>query len=213
MVDLWWGLLRGSFLLTMATNHLTKPHYSNAIMLSREGKPMTTIGDDRVDWYVSRGLGELVTYPGYERAVRLTFAHKGHGGDAGDLIRMENRCVVCGADQELSLHHVVPYSVKRHYCARDKEHSRRQCVLLCEEHHLAIEAVNQRVVPNPYASIEGHLTWLNRFVGLYTRWLKKWAVRHWRWRAGGVKAINARYIDLFTREMKPRFLPDNWLQP
>ncbi len=197
----------------MATNHLARPHYSNAIMLSREGKPMTTIGDDRVAWYVERGLGELVTYPGYEKAVRLTFAHKGKGGDENDLISMPNCCVVCGSPERNSLHHVVPYSVKRHYPRHLKEHSRRTCVLLCEEHHLAIEAINQKVAPNPFAPIEAHLTWLNRITGLYTRWLKKWAVRYWRWRKGGVKTINREYIDLFNREMKPQYLPKDWLQP
>jgi len=197
----------------MATNHLSRPHYSNAIMLSREGRPMTTIGDDRVQWYVSRGLAKLVDHPGYAKAIQLTFEHKGDGGDAGDLIPMPNRCVVCGSDRELSLHHTVPHSIKRHYPLRDKEHTRRQCVLLCETHHLAIEEVNRAILDNPYASIESHLRWLNKCVGLYTQWLKRWTVRYWRWRQGGVKAINRRYIEVFEREMKPKYLPEGWLQP
>ncbi len=197
----------------MATNHLNRPHYSNAIMLNREGKPMTTIGDDRVEWYIKKGIGELTTYPGYSKAVRLLFEHKGDGGDAGDLISMPNCCVVCGSERELSLHHCVPYSVKRHYPMRDKEHTRRQCVLLCEEHHLAIETINQKIVPTPFAPLDGHFRWIARIVGLYSRFLKKWAIRYWQWRAGGVKAINRRYIDIFTREMKPKHLPPDWLQP
>lgn len=174
---------------------------------------MTTISADKVEWYTSRNLGKLISYPGYEQAVQLTFAHKGKGGDAGDLTHMANCCVVCGKTETLSAHHCVPYSVKRHYPMRDKVHTRRQVVLLCEDHHLAIEEINQSVLPNPYAPIEGHLLWANRLVGLYTRLLKKWAIRLWRWRKGGVKAINQSYIDLFVREMNPQFLPPDWLQP
>lgn len=197
----------------MATNHLKRPHYSNCLLLSREGKPMTTISDEKVSWYTSRGLGTLIEYPGYTKAVQLTFAHKGQGGDETDLIQMGNHCAVCGITTSLSLHHVLPYSVKRHYPLADKSHTRRLCLLLCEEHHLAIEAINQRIAPNPFAPIRGHLDWIARMMGLYGQFLKKWAVRYWRWKRGGVKAINAAYIKLFLDEMKPQHLPPNWLQP
>lgn len=197
----------------MATNHLTRPHYSNCLLVSREGKPMTTISAEKVVWYTSRGLGKLIDYPGYLQAVQLTFVHKGTGGDETDLIKMGNHCAVCGKTVELSLHHVTPYSVKRHFPLADKSHTRRLCLLLCEEHHLAIEAINQQIAPNPFAPIESHLIMLNRCVGLYTKWLKKLAVRYWRWKQGGVKAINAAYIKLFTESMKPQHLPKDWLQP
>lgn len=197
----------------MATNHLKRDHYSNCLLLSLEGKPLTTIGEDKVIWYTKRGLARPVEYPGYEKAIQLNFVHKKDSGDQGDLIRMENRCAVCGRLDLLSLHHVTPYSVKRHFPLVDKEHSRRLCLLLCEEHHLQIEAINQRILPNPFAPIEGHLTWLNRVLGRYTQMLKKLAIRYWRWRAGGVKAINQRYVNLFMDEMKPRHLPPDWLQP
>lgn len=197
----------------MATNHLAGPHYDNSIMLSCEGEPMTTISDDKVEWYLVRGLATRVSYPGYAKAIRLTFKAKANSNDAADLIKMENRCVVCGTDQSLSLHHVLPYSVKRHYPLEEKQFTRRLCVLLCEEHHLAIEAINKRILPDPYTSIESHLWWLNRVTGLYARFLKRLAVRYWRCKQGGVKAINAEYIDLFKSEMKPKYLPENWLQP
>ncbi len=197
----------------MATNHLKRPHYDNCVLISQQGKLMTTISLDKVEWYTSRGLGKLVERPGYAKAVQLTFAHKRDSGDENDLMAMPNCCVVCGREDTLSLHHCTPYSVKRHFPLRDKEHTRRLCVLLCETHHLAIEAINQQIAPNPFAPIEGHLTWLNRLLGLYTKGLKKLAVRYWRWRAGGVKAINARYIAVFMSEMKPRYLPKDWLQP
>lgn len=197
----------------MATNHLKRDHYDNAVMIHPSGRPMTTISLDRVDWYVSRGLADLVEHPGYAKAIKLRFEPKGTDSDATDLITMPNRCVVCGREDTLSLHHVTPYSVKRHYPARDKAHTRRLCTLLCQDHHLAIEAINQRIAPNPFAPIENHLTWLNRLLGLYTRWLKRWAVRYWRWREGGVKAINRRYIRVFLDNMKPKHLPEGWLQP
>lgn len=200
----------------MATNHLTRPHYDNNLLVAKDGKPLATVGDDRIKWYLDRNLGALISWPDahYKQVLQLSFTHAGKDDTRpGDLIRMENRCVVCGSGSSLSLHHVLPYSVKRHYPLKDKANTRALCVLLCEEHHLAIEAINQQIAPNPFAPIEGHLTMLNRCVGLYTKWLKKLAVRYWRWRAGGVKAINRRYIELFESEMKPQHLPKDWLQP
>lgn len=197
----------------MATNHLNRPHYDNAVLVHPSGRLMTTISLDKVEWYLSRGLGDLVEVPGYSKAIKLRFEPKGNDNDATDLITMGNHCAVCGKTETLSLHHVTPYSVKRHFPLKDKEHSRRLCLLLCEEHHLAIEAINQRFTENPTAMLEPHLRWLNRWVGRYVQFLKKWTVRYWRWRKGGVKAINQSYIDLFTREMKPKHLPPDWLQP
>lgn len=197
----------------MATNHLKRAHYSNAVMLTPSGEPMTTIGDDKVSWYLDRGLADLVDYPGYSRAIKLRFQPKGVCGEANDLVRMANQCVVCGKTETLSLHHVSPYSVKRHYPLKDKANTRHLCVLLCEEHHKAIEVVNQRLTESPYDRLEPHFRFVNRCVGLYFRWLKRVRVRYWLWRKGGPKAINSRYIALFLTEMKPKHLPPDWLQP
>ncbi len=200
----------------MATNHLQRPHYDNNLMVSKEGKPLATVGDDRVQWYLDRNLAMVVPWhdPHYKRVIQLKFVHAGNDdGRPGDLIRMENRCVVCGTDASLSLHHVTPYSVKRHYPLRDKTNTRNLCVLLCEEHHLRIEEVNRQLTDGPYDLLEPHFKWVNRWIGLYFRWLKKWAVRYWRWRKGGVKAINTLYIQTFLNEMQPKHLPKDWLQP
>ncbi len=196
----------------MATNHLQRPHYDNAVLVHPSGQLMTTISLDKVEWYLNKGLANLVEVPGYSKAIQLRFKPKGNDGDATDLIPMANQCVVCGRTDTISAHHVVPYSVKKHYPTCDKTHTRRQVVLLCEKHHLEIEELNRQIAPNPFTPIEGHLKWINKLVGRYTQWLKKWTIRYWRWRKGGVKAINQSYIRLFMT-MKPQFLPKDWLQP
>lgn len=197
----------------MATNHLKRNHYDNAVMLAPSGRLMTTISLDKVEWYLSRGIADEVEVPGYSRAIKLHFEPKRNNNDAADLVTMPNRCVVCGREDTLSLHHVVPYHVKRHYPLAEKSHTRRQCLLLCETDHLAIEAANRALIEDPYAPLAGHLNWLNFALGRYTQFLKRWAVRYWRWRKGGVKAINRGYIDLFMTHMKPQYLPKDWLQP
>lgn len=200
----------------MATNHLKRPHYDNCLMLDMHGAPLSTVGEDRIQWYLDRNLGHLVEgYDSrYTKVLQLNFKNKSDGRStlASDIISMTNQCVVCGRSDTLSAHHVVPYGVKRHYPMHLKSHTRHQVVLLCEEHHLAIEALNKQLTEDPYAPLDAHFKWVHRMVGRYGQFLKRWAVRYWRWRKGGVKAINQSYIDLFMT-MKPKHLPPDWLQP
>lgn len=199
----------------MATNHLKRAHYDNNLLVAKDGKPLATVGDDRIEWYVSRNLATLIPWPDahYKQVAQLNFVHAGKD-DArpGDLIRMANQCVVCGSTETLSLHHVTPYSVKRHYPLADKANTRNLCLLLCEEHHLKIEEVNRREFDDPYEWMHNHINSIQRVTGRYIQWLKRLSIRVWMWRRGGPKGINKAYIALFEREMKPKHLPEGWLQ-
>lgn len=182
-------------------------------MLSRDGKPLATVAFERQDWYLERGLATLVDYPDkrYSRVIQLTFQHKGTDIRETDIVCTENRCVVCGRRETMSLHHVVPYRVKRLYPARLKENTRHQCVLVCTEHHIAAE-VEAAKVPDPHQAfnrfaqrVTATFSW---FIGRCLRKPFFWA---WQLKHGSISTINRRYIDAFMR-LKPQYLPKGWLQ-
>lgn len=199
----------------MPTDHIKGEHYSNNLILSQNGEFLSTVGDERITWYLKRNLAnEVSTYPPYKRIIKLNFKHGGSASaEEMDILPMKNCCVVCGKEDTLSLHHVVPYSVKRHYPLKYKEYTRRQCVLLCEKHHIEIEKVNKQLSENPYVSVEKHIRFIHKIIGYYARFVNRIALWFWIFSKGGIKKINASYIDLFNKEMKPQFLHKDWLKP
>ena len=110
------------------------------------GKPMTTIDTRRALWYLSRNLAvSLGPRNSYADVIRLTFTPKKNSSSRCARQTVETRCVVCGSVEDLTLHHVIPISIKRHFPAELKEHTREWCVLVCQEHHKEAERVAQPI--------------------------------------------------------------------
>lgn len=197
----------------MSVNHKKGDHYANCLILSKEGKPLSTVSSERLDWYLKRNLAKEVNYHDkrFSRVIQLNFQHKGKKVKEHDLEVMQNHCVVCGAKEGLSTHHVVPHSVKKHYPDHKKDHTRHLCVLLCEKHHLEIEKINQKLIDNPAASFQRWSNNVTSTVKHYIDKLRPLYVKLWLWRNGGISSVNKLYIDKFM-EMKPKYLPKTWLK-
>jgi hypothetical protein len=133
------------------TNYKQSPHYSNILLLSRDGEPLSTISEKRYKWYLKKKLAIEVESPSieghtFEHAIQLTFEHNSFDDDSHHHITVShNQCVICGKNEELSLHHVIPYVIRRHFPDKDKEHSREWCVLLCIECHNIVEELTQPI--------------------------------------------------------------------
>lgn len=190
-------------------------HYTNHLILSKEGKPLSTVNEKRLNWYLKRNLAnEVFDYPdkNYPRVIQLTFKTKKDSAMPDDpaILPVENRCVVCGSTQDLSLHHVVPHHIKKFYPDDKKDFTRHLCVLLCEQHHIEIEKVNQVSFDNPsrqFAAFKNAVMnpiqiFLDKFRKLYMVW--------WIRKNGGIKNINRIFIQKFL-EQKPKYLPKGWL--
>lgn len=184
-----------------------RPHYTNCLMVSRDGTPLATLSTKRANWYLSRNLARLIDWPDkrFHPVIQLTFQHAGDGSvNAVDLEFVENRCVVCGSTTGLTTHHCIPRRVKSHYPARLKDRLRRQtCVLVCDAHHAAAE-VESAKVPDGSLAYKALPRWVKRLVSPKTH-LAVWSLRH-----GGFKRLNRLYVEAFLR-LKPRFLPRGWL--
>lgn len=101
---------------------------------------LSTISSKRAEWYLARNLAvSLGAQDGYADKVQLTFTPKKNSSNAFLQSILPSRCVVCGAETGLTVHHVVPMAIKRYFPEADKNHTRQWCVLVCGEHHAEAE--------------------------------------------------------------------------
>jgi hypothetical protein len=96
-------------------------------------------------WYLNRDLVEVVSQE--PPVLRFLFepGGSGHIGDAFYLSGKLNRCVVCGSEEGLNRHHVVPSVYRRHLPTEVKEHAHHDVVLLCVGCHERYEREADRL--------------------------------------------------------------------
>jgi hypothetical protein len=110
-------------------------------MLSADGTPLSTLGSKKASWYLKKCLAfEAPCHEGYSKTIQLLFNPPIRTAITPfSVIPKENRCVRCGRTKRLTLHHVIPYCVKKHFPQEHKGHSSEWCVLLCVNCHLKAE--------------------------------------------------------------------------
>ena len=117
-------------------------HYSNIIMLGNEGEQLTSVSERKADWFLRKGLAKEITPPeGFKRAIQLIFNHKKVQSPEWASMAIPNQCTVCGCQEDLTLHHVIPYVFRREMPPEHKDHSREWCLLLCLKHHIEAETM------------------------------------------------------------------------
>jgi hypothetical protein len=116
-------------------------YYSNVLLVSKDGRPLSTVSDHKAAWYLSRNLGVEIPPPeGYPRAVKLNFETKDVPRHVHHLVACKSQCVICGVDENLTLHHVVPHVIRKHFPVEHKSKARQWCVLMCYKHHMELES-------------------------------------------------------------------------
>ncbi len=105
--------------------------YGNIHFAGPHGETMFHGDSEKALWYLNRSLVEVVSQT--PPLLRFRFAPGGHGhaGDEYYLSSKVNRCVVCGAEEGLNRHHVVPRVYRRHLPVEVKDHSHHDVLLLC----------------------------------------------------------------------------------
>lgn len=109
---------------------LKRPLYDNARLEGPDGTTLCTLSRKKADWYVTRGLGEVVSEDGAEAfVVRLKFAPKGsgHADDRYYIAQKENRCVICGGEDKFVRHHVVPFCYRSEFT-----NALATCLMTCQ---------------------------------------------------------------------------------
>lgn len=115
---------------------MARIYYDNILVIAPDGTKLSTIGKRRKEFYLKNNLAvELGPYQEYPDAIRLTFQPETVTVKPHNLILGENKCVVCGGEEDLELHHVMPYFIRRRLPVKYREHSHHWCVLACCECH------------------------------------------------------------------------------
>lgn len=110
---------------------MKSPMYGNCLVVAPNGTPLFRCQEHRVEWYMTRNLAEKISDD--PMTIRLLFNPKGYG-NAGDEYMLGckvNACVVCGTEDNLTRHHVVPYCYKTHFCRSSREHVSYDIFPLC----------------------------------------------------------------------------------
>jgi len=118
----------------------TSSLYGNCVVMTGD-IVMFRCDQERMNWYLSMGLADLVSENPPVLRLRFKPRGPGHAGDAYFLQEFKNRCVVCGCEEGLSHHHVVPYCYRRHFPRESYQNGRwfYDVLLLCLDCHHAYE--------------------------------------------------------------------------
>ena len=109
--------------------------YDNCKLLDPEGQLLALVDAKRAQWYVKKGLG--VVEEENPMTVRLIFqpSNSTNQNDLFYLTRRANQCVVCGTEQDLTRHHVIPQSFRKHFELALKSRSSHDVLAVCRQCH------------------------------------------------------------------------------
>ena len=113
--------------------------YEQCTIKAPDGEVLCICSRNKINWYLKRGLA--VKDGDSETSILLTFEPKGRGNSGDDfyLIPRENICVVCGTNQHLTKHHIVPRCYRSSMPEEIKNHASHDVVLLCFSCHETYE--------------------------------------------------------------------------
>lgn len=123
-------------ILRRAYTTRNKPLYDNCYLEAPDGVLLCTIDKRKAEWYIKKGLGiEICNEP---LRVRLNFEPAGRSnGEVGEYYttEKENRCVVCGKENELIRKNVVPHEYRKFFPNVMKDKTSHDILLLCTHCH------------------------------------------------------------------------------
>jgi len=106
--------------------------YGNYEMLSIDGNFLAFTSLKRRKWYMDRGLADIID----EKTYQLNFVTKGDDERSEFYkVALENICVVCGTDEELTKHHVVPSQYRKLLPIEYKGRNSFDVVSICDTCH------------------------------------------------------------------------------
>ncbi|NIQ13420.1 MAG: hypothetical protein GTO02_03115, partial [Candidatus Dadabacteria bacterium] len=113
-------------------HHIRKtPQYGNCEVLGPDGNLMFRCCQKKALWYLERNLGNQISKEPFTIQLTFTPKGKGHVDDPYFLQIMKNLCVVCGSDENLTRHHVVPYCYRKFFPTNLKDHRSYDVMALC----------------------------------------------------------------------------------
>jgi exonuclease 3'-5' domain-containing protein 2 len=114
---------------------------------SLSGQLMHRTSRRKANYYVCRGLAVIKNQT--PLSITLSFVPRGEKYIVDSLQQqiIENQCVVCGARDNLTKHHLVPNRYRKHLCKiyLALKYDLRDTLLVCENCHIACEKHNEAI--------------------------------------------------------------------
>lgn len=113
--------------------------YGNCQVFSPDGHLMFRCNDKKANWYLHRGLASIINEE--PLSIKLSFSPNGLGNHDKPfgLNEMHNKCVVCGTEEFLTRHHVVPICYRKFFPLNMKSHNFHDVLSLCMDCHDSYE--------------------------------------------------------------------------
>jgi exonuclease 3'-5' domain-containing protein 2 len=112
-------------------NSLKTPAYHNCKVLDLNDQVMFHCGKKKANWYLNKKLADVISIDPFVIKFNFETNGSGHIGDDFYLQERENKCVCCGAEQQLTKHHVVPHCYRKYFPNNIKNHSYHDVLPLC----------------------------------------------------------------------------------
>uniref|UniRef100_A0A0P6JCY8 Exonuclease 3'-5' domain-containing protein 2 n=1 Tax=Heterocephalus glaber TaxID=10181 RepID=A0A0P6JCY8_HETGA len=111
------------------------PLYDNCFLHAPDGQPLCTCDRRKAQWYLDKGIGELVSEDPF--VVKLQFEPAGRPESPGGycLLVKKNVCVVCGKTDSCIRKNVIPHEYRKHFPIEMKDHNSHDVLLLCTSCH------------------------------------------------------------------------------
>ena len=113
--------------------------YGNCQVFSPDGHLMFRCDKKKANWYLNRNLASIIDND--PLTIKLLFEPNGLGNHnrGYGLSEMGNICVVCGTNEFLTRHHVVPFCYRKHFPVSIKSHNFHDVLPLCADCHESYE--------------------------------------------------------------------------
>lgn len=135
--------------------------YGNCRVLSPDGILMFLCEEKRINWYIERKLADKIN----DNPITIKFNFKPNGLGNNDkpygLIEMSNKCVICGSEEFLTRHHVVPICYRRYFPLKYKSKNHHDVLAVCFDCHEKYEVkafeLKRRLAEEYNAPLDGIL--------------------------------------------------------
>lgn len=126
-------------LSTLKKSYTTRssPLYDNCKLLAPDGDLLCFCDRSKAEWYVKKGRGVQIESESVY-TVQLNFEPSGRAvAEVGEFYRSEkeNRCAVCGSEENLVRKNVIPHEYRKFFPSVMKSKTSHDILLLCIECH------------------------------------------------------------------------------
>jgi len=111
---------------------MSKLIYDNCEIYGPDDKMIGLCSRNRYEWYLNKGLAEKIN----DKALKLKFTPKpkyNTWNDGTTRSKRENKCYVCGTNDNLTKFHVIPREYKKLFPNEWKSHNSLDILPLCQE--------------------------------------------------------------------------------